>query len=103
MSAPARACDSAVRALNDAVVGVGLRTGLVLGGRQPEEQDSRDAESAKLLRLSRQPVDRQVVLPRHRRDLFAGIAAVHDEERVDEAVGRKPGLAHEAPQSRAPA
>jgi hypothetical protein len=98
-----RVLERADRLLDDPLVRVALRSGLVLRGRDPEEQRRLDPEQRELACLAGERVHGDLVDPGHRRDRAPDAVAGNDEERVDEVVGRKRRLAHEVAQSRRPA
>ncbi len=64
---------------------------LVLG--DAEEDDRRDAQLGGLGDRLAQPVERELILARHRGDLATEIPAVVDEQRVDQVVHGQPVLA----------
>ncbi len=85
--------------LDDAVAGVGL--GCPAGPSTPAARTAAPPgrpRDSQLLRLARELVERELILPRHRRDLVADAAAVGDEQRVDEVARVEPRLGHETSQ-----
>ena len=51
-----------------------------------EEEDCRDAQLGRFGDGFAQPVERELVLARHRRDLAPQVFAVIDEQRIDQVV-----------------
>ncbi len=89
----------AERALHDAVLGEVLGPDVVLRGREPEENDRRDAERLDPVHLAVERfVHRQVVDARHRVDLALDPLAVDHEDGLDEIAGSQLVLAHQAAQ-----
>ena len=71
---------------------------LVLG--DAEQEDRRDAQLGRLGHRLAQPVERELILPRHRRDLPPQALPVVDEQRVDQVIHGQPGLAQHLAESR---
>ena len=74
------------RLLDDPVVGRRRRAAGVLVLGDAEEQDRRDAQLGHLGDRLAQPVERELILARHRRDLAPQVLAVIDEQRIDQVV-----------------
>ena len=74
---------------------------LVLGNA--EQQDRRDAQLGDLGHRLAEAIERELILPRHRRDLAPEVRAVIDEQRVNQVVHRQPMLADEVAEPGVPA
>ena len=79
--------------LHDPVVAEGGRAAGVLVLGDAEEDDRRDAQLGGLGDRLAQPVERELILARHRGDLAPEVRAVVDEQRVDQVVDGQPVLA----------
>ena len=90
--------DGAGGPLHDAVFGPGSGGDLVFRLRQAEENDGGDAEGMDLAAFLDRLIDGEVEDAGHGADRLADAFAGTDEERIDEAGGSKPGLAHERAQ-----
>ncbi len=90
--------EGADRHLHDALVVVGARAGLVLGGGDAEEEDGADAGGGDLGRLGDQLGDREALDAGHRVDVFADVLAGYYEEGLDQVRGRQVGLSNQAAQ-----
>ena len=78
------------RLLDDPVVARGGRAARVLVLRDAEEEDRRDAQLGHLGDRLAEPVERELVLAGHRRDLPPQVLAVVDEQRIDQVVDGQP-------------
>ena len=56
--------------------------------RDPEEDDRRDTQIGNLADGLAEPVERQLILTRHRPDLTEEVRAVINEHRVDQIIRR---------------
>jgi hypothetical protein len=83
--------------LDDPVVVIRFRADIILGRREPEQQDRRDAVSGDRASLFHEDIDRKVVDPRHSTDLIASPGSMTNEKRVDEVAGIDCRFSHEAP------
>ena len=90
--------ERAHRELDDALGVVGAGGGVVLVGRDPEQQHGGDPERRDLLSLLVEVGDREPLDSGHRVDRLAPVASVGDEQRIDEVLDRQLGLTHEAAQ-----
>ena len=95
-----RVLERADRLLYDTVVGEALESVRILGARDPEQEDGFHAERVELPRLGREPVDRALVDPGHRRHGPTNVIAGDDEERLDEVAGLERRLTNEIAQRR---
>ncbi len=86
------------RPLHHPFVGPALGALGVLALRQPEEQHAGDSEVPHLAALLHDGVHAHLVIARHRGDLAPDARARTHEQRVHQAVGRKPRLPHKPPQ-----
>ena len=90
-----RLLQRADRQLHDALVVVGAGAGLVLGGRDPEQDHRLDPDRQQLRRLGDELVDREAVDAGHRLDRLADVLAGDDEQRLDQVPRRQLGLANQ--------
>ena len=72
----------------------------VLVLRDAEEEDRRDAQLGHLRDRLAEPVERELVLPRHRRDLAPQVRAVVDEHRINQVVDASAALADQVAEPR---
>ncbi len=96
----ARVLQRANRLLNHAVLGEALRAVRILRARDAEEENRLHAERRELARLAREPIDRQLLDARHRRDRVPNAVAWDDEDRMDEVGRLERRLAHEVAKRR---
>ena len=96
------------RLLNDSVIAQGGRATRVFMLGDTEEQDCRQAQVGRFSHRVAEPVERELVLARHRRDFAPKILAVIDEERINQVgdgemrlgdQGAKPRMTAKAPWS----
>ena len=71
------------------------RAACVLVSRDAEQQHGRDAQLVHLGDRLPQPVERPLILPRHRGDLPPEVLPVVDEQRIDQVIDRQALLADE--------
>src|SRR6059058_4723678 len=86
--------------LNDPVVAQGAGPGGVLGRRDAEQDERPDAQLAGGPDLVDEPVDAELVVARHGRDLLPDPGPGADEQRQDEVAGVETGLADHVPDER---
>src|SRR5262249_59406825 len=92
--------EAADRFLNRPAVIPGLAPGVVFLVRQSKEDHRRNREIRHRARLRQSLIGRQAKDAGKRGDFLAQSFSVLDEERRDETIGGKPGLAHQRPRSR---
>ena len=85
-------------ALNDAVIGIGVRAEGVLVVGNTEQNDAGDAQIPNLPAFFNRPVNRQLGNARHGTDRIAHPGAGYDEQRHDEVVDAELGFSHHASQ-----
>ncbi len=91
-----RRFDRTNRALDDAVLIVGARRGSVFVGWHAEEQNTFDSNREELASFGNRAVEVEARDARHRID-WAGVGIVlHDEEWLDELLGRNAVLANKS-------
>ena len=74
------------RLLNDPVIARGGRAACVFVLGDSEEEDRRDAQLGRFGDGFAEPVERELVLARHRRDFAPKVLAVINEQRIDQVV-----------------
>ncbi len=86
--------------LDDAVVAGGGRAARVFVLRDAEEDDAGYTQFGDLGETFAQPVDRELILTRHRGNLAPEVSAVIDKQRVDQVERGELGFANEVAKSR---